>query len=118
MKIALAAFCAVAFACPAFAQDKPVCEYYMDDVISTFATQGVAVTMIPEADIPGIVADVEALTGTDYGDVTRAFIVQSGGSILLGLEEGGCLLPPINVANAQVPAKDTLSGKTDLGIFA
>lgn len=57
----------------------------------------------PADKLPQVLADLKAIDGADHSAVTRAFIAKSQGSLLLGLEEGGCLLSPINMG--AVPTK-------------
>ena len=87
------------FTHPATAAD-PVCEYTYDEVAQQFADAGSPVVEVDPAKLPELVAEVERNTGQSHGDVTRAFIAQSGGRVLLGLEENGCLSPPIVVGFA------------------
>lgn len=109
-----AALLALSF--PAFAQS---CDYTFDDVANNqLRANGYPVVIVPDADLPALLAEVESLTGESYGDVTRAFLANVDGTVLLGLEVGGCLLPPIVVGVAAAPASDTLSGRVGTETYA
>jgi uncharacterized secreted protein with C-terminal beta-propeller domain len=79
---------------PAYAAD-PVCEYTYDAVKLQFEDFGSPVVEIDTAKIPAMVADLELKSGQDIGEVTRAFVANTGERYLLGLEVNGCLEPPI-----------------------
>jgi len=96
---ALLAAASLIFALPSHAAD-PVCDYTYDEVARQFADAGSPVQEIDPVKIPEMVADLEAKTGQDFGTVTRAFVAQAGGKFLLGLEENGCLSPPIFIGFA------------------
>lgn len=59
---------------------------------------------IPEAELPDFVAAIVEMGAVVPGDVTRAFVLVGPGGTVVGLEVGGCLLPPINIL-AAVPTK-------------
>lgn len=71
------------------------CDNTMDAVAAQYAVLGHPVTMLNGPDLPDMLAEVSASTGETYRDVTRAFIAEGSKGLLLGLEIGGCLLPPI-----------------------
>lgn len=98
-----------AFLCASFAVSAAECEFPFDKTIGEFSAAGAPIVVIEPADLPGIVEKVEAMTGEDFGEVTRGFFAQAGGQILLGLEVDGCLLPPVNLGFA--PAAERLSGR-------
>jgi hypothetical protein len=84
-----------AFAClcvPAFAAE---CQFEFDDTVIQLPAAGIPVALIEAADLQDIVEKVEALSGEEYGVVTRGFFAQDNGELLLGLEVDGCLLPKI-----------------------
>lgn len=98
-----------AFACLSFAVSAAECEYKFDETVAQVSAAGFPVAVIEPADLPAIVEKVEALSGDEYGDVTRGFFAQVNGSIFLGLEVDGCLLPKIVLSVS--PASEQLSGK-------
>ena len=99
--LAGAALLALSF--PAFAQDA--CAYTFDDVVqNSLAANGHPVALVPEAEIPGLLVEVAGVTGQTYEGITRAFVTEVDGTILLGLEAGGCLLPPIVLMAAPGPS--------------
>lgn len=100
---------AAAFACLSFAVSAAECEFPFDETVAAFAAEGAPIAVIDPVELPAIVEKVEAMTGEDFGEVTRGFFAQAGGQILLGLEVDGCLLPPVNLGFA--PAAERLSGK-------
>jgi hypothetical protein len=104
-----------AFACASFAVSAAECEYRFDDLIGQFAAAGAPIVEIGEADLPAIVAKAEEMEGVDLGEVTRGFLVNAGGQILLGLEVDGCLLPPILVGLVGPSPTNQLSGKDEKG---
>lgn len=98
-----------AFLCASFAVSAAECEFPFEGTVADFSAAGAPIVVIEPADLPGIVKKVEAMTGEDFGEVTRGFFAQAGGQILLGLEVDGCLLPPVNLGFA--PAAERLSGR-------
>lgn len=84
------------FASPGHAAD-PVCDYTYDEVKQQFADAGEPVVEIDPAKLPKFIADLEAKFGGKHPNVTRAFAAEAGGKVLVGLEENGCLSPPIVV---------------------
>lgn len=113
MKLSL--FAAGAFACLTFAAHAEECEFPFDKTVGELAAAGAPVAIVPEADLAALVEKVEEIGGQDSGDVTRAFIAQAGGNVLLGLEVDGCLLPPIVLGLA--PAVERRSGKGADGLI-
>jgi hypothetical protein len=102
--LAVAAILGAIYALPARAAD-PVCEYTYDAVKLQFEDAGSPVQEIEQARIPALVADIEAKSGQDIGEVTRAFIGLAGDRYLLGLEVNGCLEPPIFLGFAQATGR-------------
>jgi len=76
------------------------CDYTVEEVVANFAAANHPVTMLDAATIPKAVDDIKVKTGTTFEGVTRAFVVNTGQQVLLGLEVGGCLLPPIPLTDA------------------
>lgn len=70
-------------ACLAFPAAAAECEFPFDKTIGEFSAAGAPIVVIEPADLPGIVENVEAMTGEDFGEVTRGFFAQAGGQILL-----------------------------------
>lgn len=102
MKLTLAAGALLlALSLPAFAQDKPVCDSYFDEVVASYDAKPdeARLAMIPAEDLPALVADIEARSGQRFEGVTRAFIVLLPliKTVLVGLEIDGCLAPAINL---------------------
>ena len=95
-----------AFLCASFAVSAAECDFEFDSTIGQLSAEGIPVSIIDPVDLPGIVDGVEAISGEEYGDVTRGFFVQANGHLLLGLEVGGCLLPKIVLAYAPLSGKD------------
>ena len=104
-----------AFACLSFAAAAAQSEIPVDYTNGDFSAAGAPVVVIEDADLPAIVAKVEAMEGVDLGEVTRGFLVNAGGRILLGLEVDGCLLPPIVVGMVGPAPTNQLSGKDEKG---
>ena len=102
-----------AFACLSLAVSAAECQYEFDETVVQLPIAGVPVVIIEPADLQGIVEKVEALSGKEYGEVTRGFFAQDKGQLLLGLEVDGCLLPRILLG--AVPAGSHLSGKDEAG---
>lgn len=99
-----------AFACLSFgACAAEECEFAFEPTIAEFAAAGAPVVEVPASDLPKLVAEVEAVTGEEYGDVTRGFLVRVADVVLLGLEVDGCLLPPIVVD--RLASDEQLSGR-------
>lgn len=103
-----------AFACLSFGVSAAECEFPFDDTVAQLAAAGAPVVEVPADALPDLVERIEGDTGQEYGDVTRGFIAQAGGKILLGLEVDGCLLPPI-VVGTLAPTSAPLSGKDEAG---
>jgi len=76
----------------AFADDQCTS---LDTVVHDFKNKGAVVYMIPTDRLPAVVQDTSLYTGDSYQDVTRGFLAQAPGGVVLGLEIGGCLLDPI-----------------------
>lgn len=109
MKLLLAAALAACLVVPAFGEEKaPVCKFTYDAVAAGYAAQSNPVVEIDPADLSAIVAKVEEVEGKAYPNVTRGFVVNEGGRILLGLEADGCMLPPILIGIAK---PERLSGR-------
>ena len=73
----------------------------LDTVVLGFQGQGANVFMIPTERLAAVAQDTSLITGDSYEGVTRAFIAQGKGSVVLGLEVGGCLLDPIFLAQPE-----------------
>lgn len=98
---ALGAFVALVFYIhPGFAQD---CSTY-DEEVANAKSQGATPFEIPPANLPKVVADTEAITGDDYGDVSRGFLVFLPDVLLIGFEHNGCLYAPILIAKPKPDA--------------
>jgi len=67
----------------------------LDTVVHDFEAKGANVLIIPSDRLQAVVQDTSLYTGDSYQDVTRGFIAQGPGGVVLGLEIGGCLLDPI-----------------------
>lgn len=100
---------ALALSVPAAAQE---CLYPFDETLATLQDNGMATVVVADEDLPAIVAKVEELTGVELDGVTRAFFVNTGVSVLIGLEVDGCLMPPIKLASLKSPP---LSGRNKAG---
>lgn len=106
------------FSGPSYAEPSPTCKYTMDEVISTeFAPKGIPFEMIKAEDLPDLLAKLEAATGQKYEGVTRAFVANISGNVILGLEVGGCLIDPILLATVPAPMGDK-SGRVGSETFA
>lgn len=82
--------------------------YEWDSVVGT-APPTVQITEIPAADLPRLVADLEAKTGTKYEGVTRGFIALEPPALaIIGLEIDGCVLPPIDLTTLPPPGPAAL----------
>lgn len=103
-----------AFACLSFGVAAAECEFPFDETVGQLSAAGAPVVEVPADALPDLVDRIEGDTGQEYGDVTRGFIAQAGGKILLGLEVDGCLLPPI-VVGTLAPTNAPLSGKGEDG---
>jgi hypothetical protein len=68
-----------------------------DAVVAKAIADGYSIYVIPEANLPQTVKDVEAITGDDYGKVTRGFLGFEPGVTTVGLEANGCLYAPIRL---------------------
>lgn len=102
--------CAALFSSPAVAQEA--CTYTFDDVLKNqIVAGGHPATVVPTESIPEMLEGLSDMTGDEYDGVTRAFVANVSGTILLGLEVGGCLLPPIVIATTPEPASNTRSGR-------
>lgn len=89
------------FSGPSYAQDKS-CKYTMDEMIEEgFKPQGIPFTMVPTSNLPALVEKIEVALDVEYGTVTRAFIANVNGVVVIGLEADGCLLDPIVVPAAE-----------------
>lgn len=113
MKLTLAAGALLlALSFPAFAQDKPVCGFYFDEVVANIqadiAGGAKATLVIVEGDkLPAFMTALNKGLGTNIEGVTRAIVV-AGVNIVVGLEIGGCLSDPI-IVDFPLPAK--MSGR-------
>lgn len=114
---------ALAFlASPAFAQEPkppPVCQYYMDETVADLTSKGYFLTMISTANMPTLLKGLELAGQLPPGVITRAFVVNFAGTLKVGIEADGCLLPPLNMAlGTPAPASLRQSGRTPYGTFA
>ena len=96
--------------------EAKLCEFYMDDVVRVYTTAGIPVLFVDEADMPEFVANLSITMGETFEGVTRAFMVDVRGQMLVGIEVDGCLLPPIFLSVPITPAR--LSGRVGLGTHA
>lgn len=80
---------------PAFAQD---CSTY-DAVFARAVETGMKPFAIPAANLAKFVEDVEAVTGDNYGTVSRGFLLFVPGKLVVGLEHDGCLYQPIEIVS-------------------
>lgn len=103
-----------AFLCAPLAVSAAECDFPYDATIGQLSAAGAPVVEVPADALPDLVDRIEGDTGQEYGEVTRGFIAQAGGKILLGLEVDGCLLPPI-VVGTLAPTSAPLSGKDESG---
>jgi len=86
-----------AFACLPFAANAQEC-VLLDDIVQELATIGATAVLIEPEVLGEVVAEVESVDGLDLGDVTRGFFVAVDGSIVIGFEVAGCLLPPVRIS--------------------
>lgn len=89
----------------AFPARASACDFVMDDeIVQLKAEYGLdSVKMIDAADLPAIVTEAEKLTGGTFDDVTRGMLLNVDGKIALGLEIGGCLIPPVILVDPSAP---------------
>jgi len=100
----------------AMAQDKPACQYVMDEIIADQKFEDLpGFLMIGDEALAGFVTKLEELGGSKFPGVTRAFVLVGPEMTVIGLEVDGCLMPPIYVANGMVPAH--LGGRGPDGRF-
>lgn len=92
--LALACSAALAGLCTGTALADENCTS-LDTVVHDFQTRGANVLIIPADRLQAVVQDTSLYTGDSYQGVTRGFMAQGPGGVVLGLEIGGCLIDPI-----------------------
>ena len=69
----------------------------LDMVVAVFQSHGAAVFMIPPDRLALVARDAQAITGGNYANATRGFLVRGEHGVVLGFEIGGCLVDPVKL---------------------
>jgi hypothetical protein len=85
-------------AAPASSAPAPVCDATYDATVAALRASDHVVTEVPPDGMAETIAEILILTGQNHSAATRAFGVVLNGEPVFGIEEGGCLLPPIHFA--------------------
>lgn len=96
--------------------EEAVCTDTYDGIVAEIRATGRPLHELTPDEIKDGLPQLEALMGKPMEGITRAFIVQMENEYWLGVEQDGCLLPPIVVG--RVVPTNTLSGATPHGTYA